>query len=272
MAIRKLWGTLDEDVSSAYADSNSRMLCPVYGYAPDPLESIQAGIATHVRSWTVGAGNQKCGIWNGAGDTLLAQRSTDYSVVAGWNYIPLDSSINISATTGYIAGAKGDVADATGRRPILDAYSLRFTASYSDAFIDALVASGSITNSYEPLVQIWGWIPPTINSINGGSSIANEDTSVPVIGVDFMDSGATLELCNNSDYASATTKVAQTVTSQADDELAFTVSQGALSAGTVYAFVTTDLGQINTTGFSVTLTGGAPIVESSFYSMLGFNF
>jgi hypothetical protein len=244
----------------------------VYGYSADPLESIQAGIATHVRSWTAGSGNQKCGVWNGAGDTLLAQRSTDYSVVAGWNYIPLDNVINITAATGYIAGAKGDAANATGRRPRLDAYSLRFTASYSDAFIDALVASGSITDSYEPLVQIWGWIAPTITSVNSGSNITDDDTGVPIAGVDFMDSKGSGKI-----YLSPTSTfvigdaVEQTATSWADGTLAFTVVQGGLSAGTVYVHVVTDLGLVNT-GFAVTLVGGTTPTESVFYSMLGFNF
>lgn len=62
-----------------------------------------------------------------------------------------------------------------------------------------------------------------------------------------------VELCNNADYGLATVKVDQPAFSWSDSSLVVTTTIGALSEGTVYAFVTTDRGDRNATGYSLTL-------------------
>jgi hypothetical protein len=86
------------------------------------------------------------------------------------------------------------------------------------------------------------------------SPIVNGDTGKTVGGTDFPTSAtgsAKLELGSASDYTG--TKVTQTVTSWGSTSLTYTVVQGALSAGTVYAFVTNADGNRNATGYGTTL-------------------
>jgi hypothetical protein len=70
-------------------------------------------------------------------------------------------------------------------------------------------------------------------------------TGVAVVGTDFMDSGGALWLCSTNDYATAPIKVAQTVSSHNDTGATFDVVPTGLSAGTVYAFWVTSLGQVS---------------------------
>jgi hypothetical protein len=101
---------------------------------------------------------------------------------------------------------------------------------------------------------------PVITDVDTDEEIDYDQTGVVLTGTTFLDEGATLELCNNADYGSATIKVAQSINTQSDTSIDFDVVKGALDYGIVYAFVTTSLLQINATGFSVGLFGPRSII------------
>jgi len=93
------------------------------------------------------------------------------------------------------------------------------------------------------LMAAYGWKKPAITNINPNPLPATGTATLT--GTDFMATGATLELCNNSDYSLATIKVSQTIDAQGDSTIDFTIQKGTLGYGCVYAFITTSLGQIS---------------------------
>ena len=107
---------------------------------------------------------------------------------------------------------------------------------------------------------------PTVSSFNGGTQIFGDTTGIAVVGLDFgaADVGlAKVELGNASTYAGSGTKVEQTVTTWGGDT-SITVSalRGALSTGTVYAYVTNSDGGVNTNGLAVTLASVVPGISN----------
>lgn len=95
---------------------------------------------------------------------------------------------------------------------------------------------------------LWGYTAPVITSVNGGSSVTDGDTGVSVVGTDFVDSSGDPEfyLCSTNDFDTAPIKVSQTVTGTPTD-IGFnvTISQVGLTAGTVYGFAVSALGQVS---------------------------
>lgn len=101
-------------------------------------------------------------------------------------------------------------------------------------------------------VGLMSWYQPAITAAD--DPVKNGQTGKTVTGTDFPTAGtgsAKLELGSASDYTG--TKVTQTVTGWSATSLTYTVVQGALSLGTVYAFVTDANGNRNATGYAVTL-------------------
>jgi hypothetical protein len=96
------------------------------------------------------------------------------------------------------------------------------------------------------------WELPTITNISD-STLVNGQTGVVLTGTDFMSSGATLELCNNSNYASATIKLSQTITAQNNTQISFTVNNNDQIFGNKYLFLTTSIGQRNVTPYTVNI-------------------
>jgi len=94
--------------------------------------------------------------------------------------------------------------------------------------------------------------PPTISGVNP-DTVAGGQTSVVISGLDFeaAQGTGTVELGDSSTYATAT-KELQTVTDWQDTAVTITVNQGALSAGNVWVYVTTDNGN-TTAGYQITL-------------------
>lgn len=108
------------------------------------------------------------------------------------------------------------------------------------------------------IMSAYGYPLPSIVSVGTGGEITVGETGAAISGLNLLDSAGqpAIELCNNADYASATVKVTQSNVSCTDTTGTFDVVQGGLTADTtVYAFVTTGLGQRNTTGVAVTLNG-----------------
>ncbi len=96
---------------------------------------------------------------------------------------------------------------------------------------------------------------PAITDVDTDESIVENQTNVVLTGTDFESpqGTGTLELGSQSTYGG--TLVAQSIDTWSDTSIQFDVNRGALSLGTVYAFVTNDSGNRNDPGFAVTLTG-----------------
>ncbi|MCU7917074.1 MAG: hypothetical protein KZQ95_01795 [Candidatus Thiodiazotropha sp. (ex Epidulcina cf. delphinae)] len=110
-------------------------------------------------------------------------------------------------------------------------------------------AGGDIGAFFEPA----GATVPAITDIDTDEDIYPGQTGVVITGSGFLTSGATVRLNSASDGTG--TNVAQTVTTHASDtSITITVVQGALSIGTVYAFVQNTDTEENATGFTVTLS------------------
>lgn len=106
-------------------------------------------------------------------------------------------------------------------------------------------------------VGLVSWYQPAVTAAD---TIHPGDTGKTVTGTDFPTSSggsAKLELGSANDYTG--TKVTQTVTSWGSTSITYTVVQGALSLGTVYAFVTDANGNRNATGYDVTLQATGPV-------------
>lgn len=195
---------------------------------------------------------------------LIWECTTDTATTADtWAKQDIDETVDIEDGTTYGLAAMGDstnvIKQESGQTGTLSRLQVGGLGAYGDGFPDPGTYSQQIKYTDRNYVyQVWGWEPPTITNFNGGSSV-KEDDSVSIVGTDFMTAVGTgkVELCNNSVYASATVKVEQTDTAWGDTGITATIVQGTLSTGTVYAFVTTDIGQVNATGYSVTLTGGS---------------
>lgn len=228
-------------------------------------EALETGKITRFRVAATETVNVKVGIYNtdtGIPDTALWTDNTGTSIggTGGveWGDIDVDGVAVVSGEDYYPAV----LSETSYRIPYNSGGSgVYYSQLYSTGVPSTL--SGESTNPFTVQTQLWGWTPPIVSSVNEGSSINAADTDVSLVGLDLMAAAGTngkLELCNNSDYSAATIRVEQTDTSWDNDGIIFDVVQGALSTGTVYAFVTTDLGQRNSVGVAVTLMGDVPVV------------
>lgn len=105
-------------------------------------------------------------------------------------------------------------------------------------------------------------ITPVINS--APATIFGDTTGATIGGTGFQatETGlAKLELGNAATYAGSTIKVEQTVTSWSDTSLTVDIVRGALSTGTVYAYVTNLDGGVSS-GTSITLSSVVPTVAT----------
>lgn len=226
---------------------------------------LQTGKITEIKAFQFDSGTLRYGLWGPWSgsypvDALLTE-NTGVACVTGENTIQLPTPVDATSGNGLIAGATS--LDSAFITQYYTASGITSWQSYqgNTTLNDPLSSYQNEYADQSMAMSLWGWVPPVISSIDGDNTITTSQTGVVVSANDLMTSGATIELCNNADYASATIKVTQTYNSQTDTTLNFDVVQGALSTGTVYAFVTTSLGQRNTTGFAVTLEGGVSVPE-----------
>lgn len=244
------------------------------------VASNYSGYVTMIRAWCNASGNLKCALTDVDGSllpsNLLTYDNTGTAVVADqYNDVSVTPYLITQGTEYGIVGL-GDTSGVVSFNSSYFQAPTRYNAysnSYSSGIPNPLPTLVETTPRY---YQLWGygWIPPTVSGVHSGSSISDGDTAVPVTGIDFMNAAGTngrIVLANNSDLGSATITVDQTYTSWSDSTLQFTVVQGALSAGTVYLFVVTDLDQNNATGYSVTLesSGVADAPQAGTFSYSG---
>jgi hypothetical protein len=192
---------------------------------------------------------------DGSAYNIIWSNDTGVTITSGWNdVIPTPFAVangEYYALTFNSDGGSNPVTITTGTT--MGYKALTYSTFSSPVSFDPAADSYTQRTDRDLLIEAYGWEPPVISSISD-SDIQDGQTGVTIGGTDFMDSGATLELCDGPVYATAT-KVTQTVTNQTDSSLEFTVQRGGLSLGTAYLFVTTDLGQQNSTGYEVTLVG-----------------
>jgi hypothetical protein len=129
---------------------------------------------------------------------------------------------------------------------------------------DGVGNSSDSLDNYKNIPDSWGGSAvsdPAITSIDSDDTVTTEQAGVVIAGTDFLpyQYDASVWLTDNDTWGSETVKVAQTITDWSDTNLEITIQQGALSTGTVYAYVETDRSDVNTTGHAVTLESGSLI-------------
>jgi hypothetical protein len=220
------------------------------------------GVLSRIGGYSNSIGKIKFNVYEVSGGVptnLIWADDTGIDCVGGQNnYVDVSSeSINVQAGEEYALGANTD--STTGAITYYTqpnstrTYkgSLNYESFTAPALISGYTTQTPIAFVYSYLA--WGWEPPTIVS-SDSTLIQDGQAGIELTGTDFMDSGATLELCDGPVYATAT-KVSQTVTDQTDTTLEFTAAKGSLEQGIHYLFVTTSLGQRNAVGYPISLMG-----------------
>jgi hypothetical protein len=226
-------------------------------YGANKYTVLYTGVVKYIRNYSISSGNLKVAahLDNGSdhpGD-LLASNDDGYACAgSSWNEVPIDDfavTQNDEVWLGGNCDTNGTLSSSAGG-------TLRYVAATYSTWA-ASDPSINLPSTYGHTVgmQAWGYIPPSISGVNSGNPIT-PGGSLSGTGSDFetAQGAGKFELCDNINYDSATIKVEQTVSTWVDDTITGTVVQGGLSAGTVYAFVTTDSGQRNSVGFAVTLS------------------
>ncbi len=250
MALRRLIGP---DIPSPATDGLPKNLIHGSSHA-----CLLSGKATQIRAYIDSADGLKFSLTDtssGVPLNLLTVNNTGETTVNGWNSFSLPSVIDVIQSTVYgiaLLSASNNSITYDSAETSYTKY-VSSTNPYSNGLSDPLSLSANGTGLLQ--TQIWGYIPPTISSVNGGSDIYDGDQNVPVVGTDFVDSAGNPDvyLSPTSTWNGGSGAVQQTVTSNSDTNLEITVVQGSLTAGTVYMYVETALGQMNSTGFAVTL-------------------
>lgn len=252
MALVKFMGPPDTPVG-AMANINSNLLVARLYECP------YSGIITRFRTYSASAtSNFKFGLYDASNNKVGSDEDGNASDGSGWQAFD-GSSISVNALDSYYpCGVTDSYAGFMSDNGVGD--SLAVTHAFANPLPDPRTFPG-ISADRDCPVQVWGYPVPGVTSIDGDNDITTSQTGVSLVGTNLVDSAGnpTLELCNNSDYESATVKVSQTVNSTSDTGINFDVVQGALSTGTVYAFVTTALGQLNSIGFAVTLSSSGAL-------------
>jgi len=168
-----------------------------------------------------------------------------------WNSVSF-TPFNITSGNYYRIGGVGGGANRLARTASGPASVEYRNDAYSGFTASDPIGTTSLGPTLSMYIGMWGWDLPVVSSIDDDTIVSGQ--SFVLTGTDFMtDSNPiTVEICNNSTYASATVKTVQTVTAQSDTEVTFTAVTTGLTE-TNYVFVTTDLGLLNVTGLEVQL-------------------
>lgn len=223
------------------------------------FQSAYTGKISKVGVYSLASGNMKMNLYDvvsGVATNLLWADDTGVSATSGqYNYVSISGGVSVSAGTLYGIGINGDTdgvlsADATATST---GRTLKNGLPYS-TFTAPDPTSGytnETSSTYSYVLVAYGYEPPTISTIDKEKKIDGE--IVTLTGLDFMPSNAIVEVCNNAVYGSATIKLSQTVTSQTDSEIQFTLDNNDQLWGLNYIFVTTDLGQITATPMQINI-------------------
>lgn len=221
-----------------------------------------------IKYYEAGPGEIKPNLYikNGSSYDLLWSDDSGQSVVAGWNEIIFSTPVSVSAGETYAIGYNADINTRYRMEAgyILGYKNITYSTFTAPSSFDPGVDGYTVKTDGRVLpVEAYGWEPPTISSINY-SEIFDGQTGVILSGTDFMNTGTIIELCDGPIYSSAN-KVKQIITNQSDNSLEFTVVKNGLNYGTRYLFVTTSLGQRNSIGYSIALTGSisTPLNDTS---------
>lgn len=222
------------------------------------FQSSYSGVITDFRVLANASGNIKVSVYEGTNwdtATLLSSEDTGTAVTSGTNDIAI-TNFNVVASNYYWLAGNSDTNNVITFSAAAGGVFRQKAATYSTFTAPDPPGSGYSSAGVVLRFAALGWEPPVISTIDD-SSIGTGQTRT-LTGTDFMTAANPIkvEICNNSDYSLATVKVEQTVTSQSDTSVDFTCVTTGLS-GPNYVFVTTDLGQMNTTGTSVNVPATA---------------
>lgn len=221
--------------------------------------SVASGVGKEIRVFRMDESSDTIKAHLNAGnDDLLQDFGEKTLSSAGWNVFsitdePITSSqsyflgvfINTASTGGF------DGASATGVEYYL-------ASDYSSAVApDPWDDTGyNVYSPYDMAIVIFGYVPPTITADNKSGSIAYDETGVVLTCTELEGTQGTgkIEISDNATYGLGTVVEQTGITAWGDTSTTFNVSPGGLSSGTVYVWATTDSGQHNVTGYSMTLT------------------
>jgi hypothetical protein len=254
MAIRKFLNT--DDVGSQTPDGTyySNVFLDYHSFP-----SQYSGFLTKFKVWCNGTTSTgRGGAWNTSTRALIAGFGP-VSLVNGLNEIDADTPAEVASAQDIFAGFGST--NTSNVTPYYDASGSTSPYTYaSDAQPDPLPSQWGTDNG-TPFIEVWGYIPPSPTTCGSDNEISIDETDIPLAGTDMLDEygNSKIWISNNVSFDSATIKVQQTVTTQHDTAAVFDYTDGSaeLSAGTWYLHVETSLGQINDTGLTITIAGGA---------------
>lgn len=216
--------------------------------------SAYSGKITRVRFYASTSSDVKPNMYNIAGGiptTLLWADDTGQSFTSGFNDVSV-TPFTVSSGTDYAIGAvpdtDGGITRSTGTSTRTYRVAPYSTFTAPDPIADYTTQTGFVLTY---CFAAYGWEPPVIDSVDDDTLEVGQTYNLA--GSDFMDSGATLELCNNSDYTLATIKITQTNLGQTDTTFQSSLTNNDQLYGLNYLFITTSLGQRNATGLAVTV-------------------
>ncbi len=193
------------------------------------------------------------------GDNALTVGQTNI-VLTGTNFESAQGTgkLEISASASYGTGLVLQSIDSWSNTSIqfdLDRTGLSVGTLYLYVTNNDGVVSAARPFTLNAITPVINTAPATIFGDTTGATIGGT-------GFDATETGlAKLELGSAASYGASTIKVEQTVTSWSDTSLTFDVVRGALSTGTVYAYVTNLDGGISS-GESITLSSVVPTVAT----------
>jgi hypothetical protein len=242
------WG---DDTTIATANGSSSY------HEVDPDVSTYDGFITKIKIYVLVDGFVKLQVYDASGgvpgNLLWADDTGTIAVSVGWNEITLPTPIAVSASGEYCIGIFPSVSGAAGLKAaggVTRYYN--GPQSYASFSAPSTISGYSSDTTYRIAGAALGWIAPTVTTI-ASSTLYRGQEKVSLGGTNFMDSGATVWLCDGSNFSTAN-KRSQPIDSQTDDEIRFTVDEGTFTSGSYYIFVETSLGLVNDTGLSVSFS------------------
>ena len=226
-----------------------------------PYTALKTGLIKELRVYGKANGNVKFGLYDDTGSTypgnlLYGDDSGQAIANSQWNTYAISSDVNIEKDSPYYMGGNAN-ASAIGADFISGYTEITYSTDYS-SFVnpDPLPAGKGTYSGWANSFQAWGYALATITDVDGDENITSSQTNVVVTGSDFVATQGLgkVELANNVNYSAATVKVSQSIDSWSDTSIQFDTAQGGLSTGTVYMFITNQYGQVNASGYPITLS------------------
>lgn len=210
---------------------------------------VTEGIATKVQIYTDGGGEDLAvKLYEDSSYDLIEDLGAALALNTTWNEYSIGTPINLEGISYVWIATNGDTGVTQNR--FAESGALYYKSESYGSWVagDPFSLSGYTFRSRTLCAGVLGYTKPVNTSVNGGSSVKDGDTGINVVGTDFIDSEGDPEfyLCSTNNYATAPIKVAQAVTgTPTDTGFQVTISKGGLSAGTVYGFTVSALGQVS---------------------------